>query len=113
MAGESTAGRRAAVLGEMLELGPRSLELHEAGGRAAARAGLAWLVAVGGDPARAMAAAAVAAGMNRSMVRYASTSAQASDVVLELVEQGDLVLVKGSRGVRTEKVVSRLKAEFA
>ncbi len=113
LARETGAGRRAAVLGEMLELGPRSLEFHEACGRAAARAGLAWLVAVGGSPARALADAAAAAGMKRSAVRHVAASDDASDAVLELIAAGDLVLVKGSRGVRTEKVVSRLKAEFA
>ena len=40
-------------------------------------------------------------------------SAKAADLTVTLVKAGDLVLVKGSRGVRTEAVVDRLKAEFA
>ena len=51
-----TAGRRIAVLGEMLELGDRSMELHEAVGRAAAAARLDLLIAVGGDAASALVA---------------------------------------------------------
>jgi UDP-N-acetylmuramoyl-tripeptide--D-alanyl-D-alanine ligase len=113
LAQEAGAARLAAVLGEMLELGPRSREFHEYLGRRAAETGLAWLVTVGGDPARAMAEAAVAAGMDRASVRYASASDEAPDAVLGLIKVGDLVLVKGSRGVRTEKVVSRLKVEFS
>jgi UDP-N-acetylmuramoyl-tripeptide--D-alanyl-D-alanine ligase len=107
----SAASRRVAVLGEMLELGGRSTELHEEVGRAAARAGVDVLVAVGGAPARAMADAAVAAGMATANVHYAATSDEAADAATGLVRSGDLVLVKGSRGVKTDRVVERLKAE--
>jgi UDP-N-acetylmuramoyl-tripeptide--D-alanyl-D-alanine ligase len=105
--------RRFAVLGEMLELGDEGVRLHQGVGRAAAEAKLDALVAVGGEPARALADAAVAAGMPRGSVRYVAASEEAADVVASLVKPGDLVLVKGSRGVRTDRVVDRLKAEFA
>lgn len=108
-----SAGRRVAVLGEMLELGDRSIALHEVVGRAAAAVPLNLLVTVGGPPARAMADAAVTAGLPRSHVLYAETSDEAAERVSSLTQAGDLVLVKGSRGVRTDKVVDRLKAEFA
>ncbi|HVZ21428.1 MAG TPA: UDP-N-acetylmuramoyl-tripeptide--D-alanyl-D-alanine ligase [Vicinamibacterales bacterium] len=106
-------GRRVAVLGEMLELGDRAAALHEDVGRAAAAATLDELVAIGGDPARAMAAAAVAAGMNPTHVRHFATSEHAADAIASYVNDGDLVLVKGSRGIRTDLIVERLKAEFA
>ena len=48
------AMRRIAVIGEMLELGDRSAELHEGVGRAAAKAGVDLLLAVGGAPAKAL-----------------------------------------------------------
>jgi UDP-N-acetylmuramyl pentapeptide synthase len=51
--------------------------------------------------------------MDPAAVVHAPTSAEAADVVMGLVRPGDLVLVKGSRGVRTDVVVDRLKAEFA
>jgi UDP-N-acetylmuramoyl-tripeptide--D-alanyl-D-alanine ligase len=108
-----TTGRRVAVLGEMLELGDRAVGLHEDVGRAAADAGVHELVTVGGDAARAMADAAVAAGISRSHVRWFATSDQAADACESFVRDGDLVLVKGSRSVRTDLVVDRLKAEFA
>jgi UDP-N-acetylmuramoyl-tripeptide--D-alanyl-D-alanine ligase len=105
--------RRVAVLGEMLELGDAAVALHEDVGRAAAAAKVSVLIAVGGDAARALADAAVAAGMARATVQYVATSDEAADAAVTLVRRGDLVLVKGSRGVRTDRVVDRLKAEFA
>jgi UDP-N-acetylmuramoyl-tripeptide--D-alanyl-D-alanine ligase len=107
------AGRRVAVLGEMLELGDRAIALHEAVGRAAAAGPLDVLVAVGGTPAQALANAAIAAGLAKPNVHYFETSEEAAGSVVSWARAGDLVLVKGSRGVRTDKVVDRLKAEFA
>ncbi|MFI5178509.1 MAG: UDP-N-acetylmuramoyl-tripeptide--D-alanyl-D-alanine ligase [Vicinamibacterales bacterium] len=107
------ASRRIAVLGEMLELGDRAMRLHEEVGRAAARAGIDRLVTVGGAPAAAMAEAAVAAGLARADVRHCATSDDAATAAVALAEVGDVVLVKGSRGVRTERVVERLRAERA
>ena len=95
----------------MLELGDRATSLHQEVGRAAARSRVDLLLTVGGAPAAAMAEAARAAGLTR--VRHCPTSEEAADAAAELVEAGDLVLVKGSRGVRTDRVVERLKAEFA
>jgi UDP-N-acetylmuramoyl-tripeptide--D-alanyl-D-alanine ligase len=109
-----TALRRAlAVLGEMLELGDHALALHEECGRAAAATGLTMLFAIGGAPARALADAAVAAGMPRDSVAYFAQSADAVGPVSAQVRRGDLVLVKGSRGTRTDLVADRLAAEFA
>ncbi|HEX9368134.1 MAG TPA: UDP-N-acetylmuramoyl-tripeptide--D-alanyl-D-alanine ligase [Vicinamibacterales bacterium] len=111
--GASTgSARKVAVLGEMLELGAHAERLHAECGRAAAGAGLDLLIAVGGDPARRLADAARAAGMPASTVVHVATSAEAADVAREKVRPGDLVLVKGSRGIRTDRVVDRLKVEF-
>jgi UDP-N-acetylmuramoyl-tripeptide--D-alanyl-D-alanine ligase len=106
-----TPQRRVAVAGEMLELGEQATALHAACGRAAARAGLAVLVAVGGAPAEALAAAAREEGMPPASVHWVATSAEAADLVSGLVRPGDVVLVKGSRGVRTEVVARRLRGE--
>jgi len=107
----ASGGRRIAVLGEMLELGDRASDLHASVGRAAAAANVDVLLAVGGAPAAALAAAAVAAGLSKDAVRYFATSAEAAEAAVATVKTGDLVLVKGSRGVRTDLVVDRLKAE--
>jgi UDP-N-acetylmuramoyl-tripeptide--D-alanyl-D-alanine ligase len=113
VAAERGCARRLAVLGEMLELGEQATAWHEACGRAAARAGLAYLMTVGGPPAQAMARAAVAAGMPEAAVRHVGTSAEAADVVVPALREGDLVLVKGSRGSRTDVVADRIKAAAA
>jgi UDP-N-acetylmuramoyl-tripeptide--D-alanyl-D-alanine ligase len=107
------AMRRIAVLGEMLELGEESTRLHEECGRAAVAAGVDRLVTVGGDPARAMGEAAVAAGLAREAVTHVADSASAADLATSLVRPGDLVLVKGSRGIKLERVVERLSGARA
>jgi UDP-N-acetylmuramoyl-tripeptide--D-alanyl-D-alanine ligase len=112
LADATTQSRRLAVLGEMLELGERSVGLHEDLGRTAAHLKLDCLVAIGGPSARAMSEAAAGAGMPRGSVSHFATSEEAADAVAGLVEPGDLVLVKGSRGIRTDRVVERLKAEL-
>ncbi|HET9268542.1 MAG TPA: UDP-N-acetylmuramoyl-tripeptide--D-alanyl-D-alanine ligase [Vicinamibacterales bacterium] len=111
MARETRAAGRVAVLGEMLELGAHAIGLHEACGRAAAEAGLRLLVAVGGAPAKALAEAAVAAGMPRDSVVYFPSSAEAAGVVAPALQPGDLVLVKGSRGTRCDVVTDRIVQE--
>ena len=105
----AAASRRIAVIGEMLELGERAVELHVSVGRAAASAGVDVLMAVGGAPARALADGAIAAGMPATSVKHFATSDEAAEATVVLVKTGDLVLVKGSRGVKTDRVVDRLK----
>ena len=111
LASATSASRRVAVLGDMLELGDRAVALHEEVGRAVAAANVEVLVAIGGDPAEALAKSAVAAGLPRSAVHHFQTSEEAADAVAEIVRPGDVVLVKGSRSVHTDRVVERLKAE--
>ncbi|MEW6321250.1 MAG: UDP-N-acetylmuramoyl-tripeptide--D-alanyl-D-alanine ligase [Acidobacteriota bacterium] len=113
LARDPRAARRVAVLGEMLELGDHSVRLHEAAGRLAAGAGLARLITVGGHPARALGEAAKAAGLPPSAVAHAATSDEAARLAADWVQPGDLVLVKGSRGIRTDVVVDRLAGEGA
>jgi len=107
------SARKIAVLGEMLELGAHGERLHQECGRAAADAGLSMLITVGGDGAQWLADSARRAGMAESAVLYVPTSAEAAELALQKVRPGDLVLVKGSRGIRTDVVVDRLKVEFA
>ncbi len=94
----------------MLELGPASGDLHALSGREAAAA-LDVMIAVGGAPARRLAEAAIEAGMPAAAVHYVPDSARAADLAASMVRPGDLVLVKGSRGIRTDVVADRLKAE--
>jgi UDP-N-acetylmuramoyl-tripeptide--D-alanyl-D-alanine ligase len=113
VASATGSARKVAILGEMLELGTHAAPLHRECGAAAARAGIDLLITVGGPAASELAEAAIAAGMPGRCVLYVATSAEAAALALERVRPGDLVLVKGSRGIGTDVVVERLKEEFA
>jgi UDP-N-acetylmuramoyl-tripeptide--D-alanyl-D-alanine ligase len=113
VAAVSGCARRTAVLGEMLELGAHAERLHAEAGRHAAAAHLDLLIAVGGTPAQTLADAAAAGGMATDRVAYVPTREAAADLALQWFRPGDLVLVKGSRGIGTDLVVERLKAEYA
>jgi UDP-N-acetylmuramoyl-tripeptide--D-alanyl-D-alanine ligase len=105
--------RRVAILGEMLELGTHADRLHAESGKAAAAAQLDLLIAVGGPAAATLARAAVESGLSASTVTHVATKEEAAELALKRVRPGDLVLVKGSRGIGTDLVVERLKAEYA
>jgi len=103
------AGRRVAVLADMLELGPGEKEFHRRAGETVARTGWHVLVAVGPLAAH-VADGAVAAGMSAAAIHRFPDAGAAAAAIAGLVRDGDLVLVKGSRGMRTEAVVEALKA---
>jgi UDP-N-acetylmuramoyl-tripeptide--D-alanyl-D-alanine ligase len=105
----AVSGRRIAVLGEMLELGDLAADLHAACGQAAARAGVEDLIVIGGPAADGLAAGAIAGGIPSSRVHRFVNSHAAALFVADLVRPGDLVLVKGSRGTRTDIVADRLQ----
>ena len=113
LATEPGATRKIAVLGEMLELGAHAERLHADSGRLAAQSGIDVLYAIGGAPAQALAAAAVQAGMDADVVTYFASSGEAAPAIADAVRAGDVVLVKGSRGIRTDVVVDRLAVERA
>jgi len=113
VAKETGAARKVAVLGEMLELGDQTAALHTELGRYAATVGLRLLVTIGGDGARRLADAALAAGMPASAITYFERSDLAASEVARHIRAGDLVLVKGSRGTRTDLVADRIAAEFS
>lgn len=100
--------RVVAVLGEMLELGDFSRRLHREAGAAAARAGTRLLIAVG-DHAGDLVQGAVRAGLSRKSALAFSSLEEALPVLQELLMPGDLVLIKGSRGMRMERVVEALQ----
>jgi UDP-N-acetylmuramoyl-tripeptide--D-alanyl-D-alanine ligase len=95
-------GKRIAVLGEMGELGSESEPGHREVGETAATFGVDQLIAIG-DMAKVIAQAARAAGLRKtSAVRSTNEAAQ---LLGEIAKPGDLVLVKGSRATRTERVI--------
>lgn len=102
------ARRRLVVAGEMLELGPTSPELHREVGQKCAQIGLEWLIAVQGN-ARFVLEGATAAGLPASHGRFFTDAKSAGVFLKNVIEPGDVILVKGSRAVRLETVIEMLK----
>jgi len=99
-------GRRLAILGDMLELGPATGALHhEVGTLVAERAD--WLLTLG-EQAREMAVGAIANGMPRERTFCADTVEALIGRLRELLKPGDRLLVKGSRGMRMERITAQL-----
>ena len=103
LASHSAEGRRVAVLGDMLELGPAEQEHHREIGAYAASAGVEVLVTVG---PRAAAMLDTFDGEEYAVL----DAAEAAALVPDIVAAGDVVLVKASRGVGLEVVTEALQA---
>ncbi len=101
--------RRVVIAGEMLELGLHEREMHREAGREIARLGIDILWGVRGL-ATEMVSAAGEHGMKTT--RFFESSEAAATAVLDLISEGDLILVKGSRSVETDKIVAALKERF-
>jgi UDP-N-acetylmuramoyl-tripeptide--D-alanyl-D-alanine ligase len=104
--------RRILAAGEMLELGPDSLQLHTEAGRTAATQKLDWVVGVQGAAA-GLVQGATENGVPRDRARFFASSSDAAPFVADLLQPGDLLLVKGSRGVKMERIIEALRARFA
>jgi UDP-N-acetylmuramoyl-tripeptide--D-alanyl-D-alanine ligase len=104
--------RKILVAGEMLELGPSGAELHRACGREAAGNGVALIVGVQGE-ARSVLEGAREAGVENERLKFASDSAEAGELLARTVRSGDVVLIKGSRGVKLEQVLNALRQTFS
>lgn len=109
LATRPAAGRRILIAGEMLELGERAPELHAACGRAAAEAGIDLVVGVRGN-AQHLATAACAGG---ATAVFLADSDAAGQWLAANLHPGDVVLVKGSRGVRLERAIEVAKELLA
>lgn len=101
------ARRRIAVAGEMLELGASSPNLHRDVGRKCAALGMDWVVAVQGD-ARFFLEGAVEAGMPCERTKFFPNALEAVEFCRAIIRPGDVVLVKGSRGVQMERIIDVL-----
>ncbi|HVO84449.1 MAG TPA: cyanophycin synthetase, partial [Syntrophobacteria bacterium] len=100
-------GRALAVLGDMLELGERTSELHREVGRVAAREGVDYLLVMG-KQAHHLLAGAAEGGMPSEHLIQGNDHGELAQKVRALITPGAWVLVKGSRGMRMEKVVENL-----
>ncbi|RJQ29642.1 MAG: UDP-N-acetylmuramoyl-tripeptide--D-alanyl-D-alanine ligase [Peptococcaceae bacterium] len=107
LTGYAAGGRKVAVLGDMLELGPRAKAGHREVGETAAALGVDCLVTVG-ELAREIAAGAVQAGLPEWKVFSCAGNDEVIRVLQKFLKPGDVVLVKGSRGMKMEQVVRGL-----
>jgi UDP-N-acetylmuramoyl-tripeptide--D-alanyl-D-alanine ligase len=99
-------GRKIAVLGDMLELGSASEKWHEELG---VEAGRADMLLVYGQFAWAVERGALGAGMDPLKFSAVKSHAEMAERILSTWREGDLVLIKGSRGMEMEKVLAELE----
>jgi len=105
--------RRILAAGEMRELGTASPELHREAGQFATKTGkIDWIIGVAGDAAQIV-EGAVAAGLPRAHTKFFATPQEAAEFLAGFIITGDLLLVKGSRGVKMEQIVEKLIVRHA
>lgn len=101
---------RYAVLGDMLELGPETETTHREIGFKVAELSIDYLITVG-EASKTTAAAAHEAGLEEHRVVCFADSVAAGKFLQEQLDEGDIILVKGSQGARMEKIVKEVMAE--
>ncbi len=99
-----------AVLGDMLEIGHYTVEGHRSVGTKVAKSGLDCLIAVG-EKSRDTVRAAQDAGLDQDKIFHFDNSSAAGAFLQERLQAGDIVLVKGSQGMRMERIVKEIMAE--
>src|SRR2546423_1953886 len=100
------------VAGEMLELGTSGAALHREAGRQIAGLGIDLLIGVRGLAAEIVEGAREV-GMPAEATIFCATPEEAAEVLQRRARRGDLILVKGSRGVKTEIIVERMKKQWS
>lgn len=109
--GSPNAGRRIVVAGEMLELGHNAQAIHAKIGESIAAKNIDILIGVRGLAEETVVAARANFTGNK-IARFAEDANAAGELLVQSIQPGDVVLVKGSRGVRTEKVIEKLLEKF-
>ncbi len=104
----SRSARRIAILGDMLELGRFTAEAHRETGKLASKA--SSILATVGVRSRLTAEEALSSGMHESKIFQFDDSVEAGKFMKDLIKEGDIILVKGSQGVRMERCVEELMA---
>jgi len=104
--------RRILAAGEMLELGDSAPLLHRNAGRHAAARGVNWIFGVRGN-GREIVEGAVASGFDPRQAQFFESSEEAGRFLAGFLAAGDLLLVKGSRGVKMERIVEEIAARHA
>ena len=106
---QSLQGRRVAILGDMLELGPYEQQGHQAVGKMAALS--ADLLILVGERSRVTAKAALENGFAKENLHWFKDSSQASIPSSNLIQPGDVVLVKGSNSMHMDLIVNALEVK--
>jgi len=96
------------VFGDMLELGDKSEYFHRMAGVLVAKSGADGLLTFGEYSKYALAEAG-ASGMHRKNLWHCATPAEAARILRRVAKKGDVILVKGSRGMKMERVIEKLK----
>jgi UDP-N-acetylmuramoyl-tripeptide--D-alanyl-D-alanine ligase len=105
--------RRILAAGEMRELGTTSPVLHREAGVFTAKTGkVDWVIGVEGDAGQIV-EGAISAGTPRAQTRFFASSEDAAKFLVDFITAGDVLLVKGSRGVKMERIVETLLARYA
>jgi UDP-N-acetylmuramoyl-tripeptide--D-alanyl-D-alanine ligase len=99
-------GRRIAVLGDMLELGDAERQAHQMIGRRVA--GVADTLITVGSRARTIARQAIYSGMAADQAYMVDDAPDAVPLIEEIVQPGDVVLIKGSLGMKMDRIVTAL-----
>jgi len=105
-----TAASKYAVLGDMLEVGAYTVEGHRQVGAAVFASGIDYLITVG-ERSRDIDRGAIDAGMSSDFVFHFDRTDEAGSFIQERIKEGDIILIKGSQGMRMEKIVYELMAE--
>lgn len=107
LANFNAPGRRILVSGDMLELGEVSRYFHNQIGLSVANSGIDIFIVVG-EMSREAADTAISAGMNKNSIYYCEDSKSAGELLLKIAHEGDVVLIKGSRAMKMEKICSTI-----
>jgi len=103
--------RTIAVLGDMLELGDYSAKAHRDVGRYAVSKDVDYIFAVG-EKSKYIVEGAIEAGAGKDRVKHFSSNSEAGRFLIDFTEPGDVLVVKGSRGMKMEEIVGLLTTEL-
>ena len=101
-------GKKIAVLADMLELGEQAGALHEEVGVYAAQKNIDQLIVIG-EQAAYFAQGALQGGMSEEKIMHCKSNEEATEYLLQIASQGDCVLLKGSRGMHLEEVLTQFE----
>ena len=102
------ANKKIAVLGDVLELGEFSKQMHEKIGEEVVKNNIDILIAVG-EEAKNIASKALELGMNSKDVYHFNNNDEASDLIKQIANDGDIILVKASNGMHFDEIVEKIK----